>query len=329
MSDLVLNYVDRISSSWRESVEKILETARLLVESETVLTEKEFLDLISRLPISQSTISKLIMIGRNEYLPTRIQHLPPHWTTIYEISQFDEVDLDKGVIEGYITPSSTKKDIDRFRKSSVLNVPTSSQFVENFEPVLGSITVPNDFDLSKIDLLSKELKRLENKFGIHFHTDKTKKGMLGIRRKKLSVEIEEWLLERETTYNKLNLSFDDIQILEDSFNQLRGELEYHKNSDGTYIANDIRNPAHPYFGKTSKDLYQFCRENMILCRWTQMKEIDKEAYIKTLVKIHCDGDSKKRSDSKKKLTRLLSRGNEESKYWAGWALETIVEGDDE
>lgn len=269
------------------------------------------------------------MIGRNEYLPTRIQYLPPHWTTIYEISQFDEVDLDKGVIEGYITPSSTKKDIDRFRKSSESNIPTSSQFVENFEPVLGSITVSNDFDLSKIDLLSKELKRLESEFGIHFHTDKTKKGMLGIRRKKLSVEIEEWLLERETTYNKLNLSFDDIQILEDSFNQLRGELEYHKNGDGTHIANDIRNPAHPYFGKTSKDLYQFCRENMILCRWTQMKEIDKEAYIKTLVKIHCDGDSKKRSDSKKKLTRLLSRGNEESKYWAGWALETIVEGDDE
>lgn len=60
MSDLVLTYVDRISSSWRESVEKILETAQLLVESESVLTEKEFLDLVSRLPISQSTISKLI-----------------------------------------------------------------------------------------------------------------------------------------------------------------------------------------------------------------------------------------------------------------------------
>ena len=102
MSDLVLNYVERISSSWRESVEKILETSRIIVESENVLNEREFLDLISRLPISQSTISKLIMIGRNKFLLSRTQHLPPHWTTIYEISQFDEVDLDKGVIEGYI-----------------------------------------------------------------------------------------------------------------------------------------------------------------------------------------------------------------------------------
>ena len=329
MSELVLSYVDRITSSWRESVEKILQTAQILVESETVLNERDFIDLVGQLPISQSTISKLIMIGKNQFLPTKTEYLPPHWTTIYEISQFDEIEINRGVIEGYITPSSTKKDIDRFRQSAVTEQTKSTGIIDNFDPILGSITVPNDFDLSKIDLVSKELKKLEKKFGINFHTDKTKRGMLGIRRRKLSGEIEEWLLEREKTYNKLNLSFDDIQILEDSFNQLRGELEYHKNNDGSYIANDIRNPAHPYYGKTSKDLYQFCRENMILCRWTQMKEIDKEAYIKTLVKIHCDGDSKKRSDSKKKITRLLSRGNEESKYWAGWALETIVEGDEE
>lgn len=328
MSNLIQSFVQRISDSWRESVEKILQTSQILVESEKELSDIDFLDMIGQLPMSQSTVSKLLLIGKNNYLPKKVSYLPPHWTTIYEISTMSNGDIDKGVEEGFINPSSTKKEIDKFRSQlevvgEVIEGEVSE--VTSDEPTFGKITVTNDFDLEKIEELRKDLKRLEKKYGITFQSDKTKSGLLGLRRKLLSKQIGEWLEERKKEYNKLNLSFDDIQILEDSFSQLRGELTYHQNSDGTFTDNDIRNPNHPYFGYSSGNLYHFCRENMIVCRWTQLKEIDKIGYVKSLIKTHCDGDSQKRSDVKKKLQRLVKRGNEESKRESEIGLKMLIE----
>jgi len=328
MSDIIHSYVQRISDSWRESVEKILQTSQILVESEKELSDIDFLDMIEQLPMSQSTVSKLLLIGKNNYLPKKVNYLPPHWTTIYEISTMSNGDIDKGVEEGFINPSSTKKEIDKFRSQlEVIGEVIEGEVSEvtSDEPTFGKITVTNDFDLEKIEDLRKDLKRLEKKYGITFQSDKTKSGLLGLRRKLLSKQIGEWLEERKKEYNKLNLSFDDIQILEDTFSQLRGELTYHQNSDGTFTDNDIRNQNHPYFGYSSGNLYHFCRENMIVCRWTQLKEIDKVAYIKSLIKIHCDGDSQKRSDVKKKLQRLVKRGNEESKRESEIGLKMLIE----
>lgn len=329
MSNIVQSFVDRITESWRESVQKILQTSQILVESEKTLSDIDFLNMVDQLPMSQSTISKLLMIGKNTYLPQKVKYLPPHWTTIYEISTLDNKTIDRGVDEGFINPSSTKKEIDRFRttieeigeiiEGEVVSITTD-------EPTFGKITVSTDFDLDKIDDLRKDLTKLEKKYGIIFSSDKSKSGLLGLRRKLLSKQIDEWLEDRKSEYNKPNLSFDDIQILEDSFGQLRGDITYHQNSDGTYSVNDIRNPKHPYYGFSSGNLYHFCRENMIVCRWTQLKEIDKVGYIKSLIKVHCDGDSQKRSDVKKKLQRLLVRGNEESKRESEIGLKMLIEG---
>lgn len=328
MSDIIQSFVQRISDSWRESVEKILQTSQILVLSEKELSDIDFLDMVGQLPMSQSTVSKLLLIGKNNYLPQKVTYLPPHWTTIYEISTMSNDDIDKGVDEGFINPSSTKKEIDKFRSQlEVVGEVIEGEVneVTSEEPTFGKITVTNDFDLEKIEDLRKDLKRLEKKYGITFQSDKTKSGLLGLRRKLLSKQIGEWLEERKKEYNKLNLSFDDIQILEDSFSQLRGELTYHQNSDETFTDNDIRNPNHPYFGYSSGNLYHFCRENMIVCRWTQLKEIDKVGYVKSLIKTHCDGDSQKRSDVKKKLQRLVKRGNEESKRESEIGLKMLIE----
>ena len=331
-TEVIQSYVERITESLRESVEKILNTSQLLVESEDNLTEIEFVDLVSLLPISQSTISKLLLIGRNKYLPTKTNSLPPHWTTIYEISQLEETEFDDGVREGFINPSSTKRDIDLFRSRFTTNDDDTNDDDTNDDDTnvstLGTIAIPSSFDLNKLDELMNEVRELESRYGVEFKSDKSKRGLIGIRRKKLSTNLTVELERRRSMYNKLDFNFDQIQTLEDTFNQLRGKLDYHKNSDGSFSYNDVRNPNHPYHGWTSTDLYRFCRENMILSRYTQMKEIDKEGYIKSLVKIHCEGDSGKRSDVKKKLQRLFVRGNEESKKWSEWGLKTIIEGDD-
>lgn len=328
MSEIIQSYVQRITDSWRESVEKILQTSQILVESENELSDIDFLDLISQLPISQSTVSKLLLIGKNEHLLQKVNYLPPHWTTIYEISTLEPNHIDRGVEEGFINPSSTKKEIDRFRTQlefvgEVLDGDMDINTTE--EPTFGKITVSSEFDIERIEDLRKDLQKLEKKYGISFHSDKSKKGLLGLRRKLLSKKMSDWLEDRKDLYNKPNLSDDDIQTLEDTFSQLRGELVYHQNSDGTFIENDIRNSNHPYYGWSSGQLYNYCRENMIVSRWTQLKEVDKEGYVKSLIKTHCDGDSQKRSDVKKKLQRLVKRGNEVSKKESEIGLEMLIE----
>ena len=65
---------------------------------------------------------------------------------------------------------------------------------------------------------------------------------------------------------------------------------------------------------------------MILTRWTRVREIDKESFVYQMIKEHCDGDSQKRSDAKKRLQRLVTRGNEISKKYATWGLDQLIEG---
>tara|TARA_E500000331_G_scaffold74267_1_gene69313 strand:+ start:506 stop:1504 length:999 start_codon:yes stop_codon:yes gene_type:complete len=330
MSNVVQSFVERISESWRESVLKIIETSQILVESENTLSELEFMDMVTLLPMSQSTVSKLLMIGKNDYLSNKVENLPPYWTTLYQISTLSSDQIDKGIEEGYIHPSSSKREIDFFINKFIEGTLNDDEKNDDelkitSEPILGSFIVPKEFDVKELDNIQKDIKKLEKKYGIKFKSDTSKKGLLGLRRKLLSMEIDGWLENRKNEYNKTKLGFDDIQIIEDTFSQLRGEITYHQNSDGTYSENDIRNPKHPYNGWSSGNLYHFCRENMIVCRYTQLREIDKIGYIKSLIKTHCDGDSKKRSDVKKKLIRFSKRGNEESKRESVIGLDTIIE----
>ena len=158
MFSVIDSYVQRISDSWRESVEKILQTSQILVLSEKELSDIDFLDMVGQLPMSQSTVSKLLLIGKNNYLPQKVTSLPPHWTTIYEISTMSNDDIDKGVDEGFINPSSTKKEIDKFRSQlEVVGEVIEGEVneVTSEEPTFGKITVTNDFDLEKIEDLEK------------------------------------------------------------------------------------------------------------------------------------------------------------------------------
>jgi len=196
MSNLIQSFVQRITDSWRESVEKILQTSQILVESESELSDLDFLNMVGQLPMSQSTVSKLLMIGKNNYLPNVVKSLPPHWTTIYEVSTMSDGDIDRGVDEGFINPSSTKKEIDKFRSSmEVVGEVIEGEVdeVTSEEPTFGKITVTTKFDLDKIDNLRKDLSKLEKKYGITFQSDKTKNGLLGLRRKLLSKQMSEWV----------------------------------------------------------------------------------------------------------------------------------------
>ena len=198
MSNIVQSFVDRISESWRESVKKILETSQILVESENQLNEIEFMDMVSQLPMSQSTISKLLMIGKNNYLPQQTKYLPPHWTTIYEISTLDNNQIDKGIEEGFINPSSIKKDIDKFKVIHIEENNNNAAYwskrnmMFNFEHV---VSKPESF----VDYLM-------SRFDIEFDEDLLKKGIVIMDKRPLENVVELDFIKIESTLKELGCS---------------------------------------------------------------------------------------------------------------------------
>ncbi len=322
------SFSDRISASWRQATESILETGRLLVEAENQLSELEFLNLIETLPFTQSTATKLITIGQTAHLEAYKRHLPPHWTTIYELALMPEEQL-KGEIEtGHINPSTERQSVVAIRRDETAAIPiagVSQTDSPTANAAFGRIEIPESFDRNKVGLFQQELTDLLDKYGAEFYPDTTKKGMFRVRREALANEMSAWLTKREKSYNKAKLSDNDIKVLEDAFSQVKGKMVYHENADGTFDKNDIRHPDHPYHGWSLANLFHYCRENMIVSSWTRIREIDKTAWVKQLVLSHSQGNAAQRLDSKRKLERLASRGGEESKPAAIEALEMLVE----
>jgi len=214
--EIVQDYVSRISDKWRNSVQSIIETGQLLLESYQNLSPKEFQTMTDELPMSFTTVQKLITIGQNNYLSKQVNHLPPHWTTIYEISTLEKDVIKDGISSGFIHPSSTSKDIKTFL-SSPEQTTTSTETKEKTR--LGSVEITESFDLEDIDSLESDLRKLESKYGISFRYDTSKSGVISLRRKLLSQQMDKLLEKRQKKYNKKNLSPDDIQTLEDTFQQ--------------------------------------------------------------------------------------------------------------
>lgn len=326
MQEIVEDLAAQISSKWRESCQLILETAALVKNAQTTLTERQFLDLVSQLPMTQSTVNKLLTIADNVMLTQSIKHLPPHWTTIYEISQLTRQQIHEAITQGVIHPSAERSDIITY-KNSLLNPQSKTETeVGTSAYQLGSLSIPDTFDLTKAADLDAELQLVLEKYGVTLKHDKSKNGVVAIRRRLLAQKMEDWLTLRAQSYNTISFDDDEIQMFEDAFAQICGNTSYHEQSDGLYSKQDVRNPSNPYHNWTRKDLYAYAKEHMILTRWTRIREIDKTAWVRQLVKTHCEGTSQHRADAKKKLMRLASRGGPESRPAAAAALLQLIEG---
>ena len=128
-TNLVKNYLSKITDAWKSSVEKIFEAAQLLAEAEQKLETLEWMELVSALPITQSTVVKLISIGNNKFLHKNVQYLPPHWTTIYEISTMPETTVKQWIKDNVISPSSERQQILNYKNQLSLPSPTQNSTI--------------------------------------------------------------------------------------------------------------------------------------------------------------------------------------------------------
>jgi hypothetical protein len=111
-------WAPRINAEWRKSVEGILNVGRLLIAAEAACGKDEFLRMFrghgnavsDPLPFDRTTRFRLMEIARNEVLSdvAHVQHLPPSWGTLYELTKVPEADLAEAIATGRITPEITR-----------------------------------------------------------------------------------------------------------------------------------------------------------------------------------------------------------------------------
>jgi N6-adenosine-specific RNA methylase IME4 len=110
--EITQDWVRRINGVWQQGVSSIIETGRLLTEAKAALPHGSFLKMIdAELPFSASTAQRLMIIAADPKILRSVQHLPPHWGTIYECTKLSEPEFEAKIADGTIAPDMERRDI--------------------------------------------------------------------------------------------------------------------------------------------------------------------------------------------------------------------------
>ena len=310
--ELINEFASKITDRWRDAVRSILETATLLKQAKASLgDDREWNILVSKLPFTRPTAVKLLQIASNDYLPEVSNQLPPYWTTIYELSSKSKEELDRGIEGRAIHPEADLKSILEFYSPKAVSASKPEQEKQLNNTSLGTIFVPEDFDISLLDKLQKDIDKLQQKYGLTITPNDTKSGFLGLQKERRFRELVSWLYEREKTYNRCGLSEEELEVFRDAFAQRKQNVRRYVKVGEEEHPNSIDNKNHPYHGWTNKQFYDYARENLIITRYTDRKSLDKESHIVQLLVSYMNPKSNAadRSSSKKKLLLLQKRGD--------------------
>jgi hypothetical protein len=131
MNSLTLPEADiwaaRIAACWRASVESIIEVGRLLIAAKNALPHGSFGEMIDgNLPFTASTAQRLMTIAGDQRLsnPAHVQHLPPSWGTLYELTKLPDEEFDAKIKDGTIRPDMMRRDLTHVRPARRESLPT-------------------------------------------------------------------------------------------------------------------------------------------------------------------------------------------------------------
>jgi|TARA_R110001606_G_scaffold20752_1_gene73889 hypothetical protein len=82
-------YINRIQKSFQSALKDFLDIGRALMDAEEELGRKEWLDMVTNsLPFSRRTAEKLVKVAKDKRIndPKNAQFLPPHWTSLHELT---------------------------------------------------------------------------------------------------------------------------------------------------------------------------------------------------------------------------------------------------
>lgn len=112
------DYVARVTACLRRSVEGFIMAGRWLRHAKERLEHGQFGPMVEGdLGMSQSTAQRLMAIGGDPRLSNaaHVQHLPPHWGTLYELTKLSDDEFQEGIRSGRIRPDMERREIERPR----------------------------------------------------------------------------------------------------------------------------------------------------------------------------------------------------------------------
>lgn len=114
-NDTTAHWQARIRIAWRETVAGIFRVGDLLIEAEAD-PRCRFADM--ELPFERNTAQRLMLIAQNQLLRSRAYtpSLPASWMTLYELSKFDDDELNAHFQAGDITPELQQPTVRGWRK---------------------------------------------------------------------------------------------------------------------------------------------------------------------------------------------------------------------
>ena len=107
-------YAREIKEAWQEALDSILEVCRILVDAKDTLEAADYNTLINaHLPFTRRTAERLVRIGVDKRLTAKKHRkvLPPHWGSLYELTQLDDDSFDESIDNGEIFADMERKDV--------------------------------------------------------------------------------------------------------------------------------------------------------------------------------------------------------------------------
>lgn len=94
-----------VTDAWQKAVSSIVETGRRLIEAKDRVSPDAWQDTIDRLPFSQATVSKLMVIARHPDLSnySHVNNLPASWGTLYVLSHLPPGEIPRRIEAREIT----------------------------------------------------------------------------------------------------------------------------------------------------------------------------------------------------------------------------------
>lgn len=118
---IVDQYAEKISASWKRSVEAFFETGRLLIEAKERIERGQFQLLVkNKLPFDPRTAERYMAIAANPRLADAAREglVPSSATTLYMMTRLPPQVLDAKLKDGTINPSSERDDIEKLVRAS-------------------------------------------------------------------------------------------------------------------------------------------------------------------------------------------------------------------
>jgi len=109
-------YAERIRTTFRQSVEAIMETGRILAEAKDKLKHGEFTAMVTNeLPFSPRTAQMMMALTGDARLsdPKHASLLPPSWYTLYKLSELHDDEFERGITQGIIRPDMTRSEVKK------------------------------------------------------------------------------------------------------------------------------------------------------------------------------------------------------------------------